>query len=96
MWSTGSSDSAAGGGGLGLYDDMPMVSPTAAKASPSSAAEAAPEDDFSWLNQNAQQPDSIWTTITGAATALVALVRTWCPKQQQPATAAAADAKKKQ
>lgn len=72
----------------GLYDDLPMVSPTAAAA----AKKPEPEDDFEWLNQKADT-GGLWDVVTGTFKATVAFFRSMCRAKQKEAPV---EGKKKQ
>lgn len=62
----------------GLYDDLPMVSPTA----PKPPTQTQPEDDYEWLNH---KPDTggLWDVVTGTFKATVAFFRSWCRAKQR-------------
>ena len=72
----------------GLYDDLPMVSPTAAAA----AKQPEPEDDFEWLNHKADTT-GLWDVVTGTFKATVAFFRSMCRAKQKEAPV---EGKKKQ
>lgn len=71
----------------GLYDDLPMVSPTAA-----AAKKPEPEDDFEWLNHKADT-GGLWDVVTGTFKATVAFFRSMCRAKQKEAPV---EGKKKQ
>ena len=81
---------AGNGAGLGLYDDMPLVSATAPKRDEA-------EDDFEWLNKNATKAGAgLWDTVQQAAASVVEFFRGLCGQKKQAQTASPAATKKTQ
>lgn len=59
----------------GLYEDLPLISPTAPKPDP--------EDDYSWLNQHSQTSTSLLTKVRGMFGTIVDTMRGWCGQKKK-------------